>query len=78
MCLGGLKRLTLGLTQRNRRRWGWRERTLRLCAGNRYRPEGPGSGLLTWLGVKTARYGAGSAEEDSEAWRKSQLMRLWT
>lgn len=30
-----------------------------------------------WLGVKTERYGAGRAE-DSWAWRRRQLMRLWS
>lgn len=59
MSVGGLERLRLGLKQRSRRGWGWRE--LRLYGGNRYRPEGPDSGLLTWLGVKTERYGAGRA-----------------
>lgn len=71
---GGLERLMLVLQQRNTR--GWREP--RVYGKNRYRPEGPDSGLLTWFGVKTEWYGAGRAEEDSWAWRRRHLMGLWS
>lgn len=58
------------------REWGWRE--LRLHEKKRNRPAGSDSGLLTWFGVKTERYGAGRAEEDSWASRRRQLMELWS
>lgn len=66
---GGVERLMLVLQQR---------RELRLYGKKRYRPQGPCSGLLTWFGVKTERYGVGRAEEDSWAWRRRQLMGLWS